>query len=275
MGTFKNAKSFAVAIPVLVFLVLSVLGTVLMDNNDGVKEEESEIVTIVTDNIITEEKEEVIISDESHEVVASTDESDEVVTSTDDTDHKEVSSTQPSILEVKPSKHVTTIKLHKKNHQDNIPFKAMNMFPGDKESQNFNVEVSYKGNVDVHFKIDVNSSDQKLAEVLECEVVLITTGETLYKGLIKEMPESVVHTLSSRKSTVDELSYRITTYLDTSVGSEYMNETLEANFSWWVEDIKQLEPLPDTGYDLYIYLLSALGCVLSIIFLNKGYREEK
>lgn len=127
------------------------------------------------------------------------------------------------------------IRLHKRNREENISFDVGNMFPGDKIEKNYCVQVSYQDKVTVHFEIDIDDGYEKLAEVLKCKVVLRTTGEKLYDGLVKDMPQSLDYTMKSSKKTTEELYYEITAYLDTSVGNEYQNKSLMADFMWWIE----------------------------------------
>ena len=141
----------------------------------------------------------------------------------------------------------TTIELYSTQPEENTPFQVSNMFPGDSETKRFRVQVSYHDNVTVHYKATVRSGYEKLAEVLKVKVNLLTTGETLYDGLMKDMPGSLTHELASTATTTDELYYEITAYLDTSVGNEYQNKDLIADFTWWVEETENLEPLPKTG----------------------------
>lgn len=142
----------------------------------------------------------------------------------------------------------TTLSLYRRHAQTNVPFEVLNMFPGDVEIRDYCVQVSYDNTVTVKFRAEVRPDVdyQKLAEVLKCKVVLTTTGETLYDGLMKEMPTSVDHVLRATASTTDELDYQITAYLDTSVGNEYQDKPLIADFIWWVEEEDNLES-PKTG----------------------------
>lgn len=116
------------------------------------------------------------------------------------------------------------------------------------ETKFFRVQISYHDKVTVHFKATVRAGYEKLAEVLQVRVKLLTTGETLYNGLMRDMPASMTHKLASANSTTDELYYEITAYLDTSVGNdEYQNKDLIADFKWWVEKTGNLDNPPKTG----------------------------
>lgn len=127
-----------------------------------------------------------------------------------------------------------TLKLYKGRAEDSTAFHVENMFPGDRSNKSYRLEVSYKGSVTVHFHADIRKGYEKLAEVLKCKVSV--DGTQLYDGLMKDMPESISHTLPQSSGTTADLDYDISVYLETSVGNEYMNKELYADFRWWVNE---------------------------------------
>ncbi|MBQ7795049.1 MAG: LPXTG cell wall anchor domain-containing protein [Lachnospiraceae bacterium] len=141
----------------------------------------------------------------------------------------------------------TKLTIYRNKPEDSVPFNMKNMFPGDTETNNYYLAVSYRGSITVHFHADVKPGGEELAEVLNCKVVLLTTGETLYDGPIGEMPVSLDHHLTSNGVTTEELEYEITASLATSVGNEYMNKELYADFRWWAEPQK----IPEDEGDWY------------------------
>ncbi len=118
----------------------------------------------------------------------------------------------------------------------NAPFDVVNMFPGDAVTQDYTVQVRHKDPVVLHFRADVRDGFETLAEVMMIRVELPGKGVTLYDGLMRDMPASVDYTLARGERSLD---YRITAYLDTSVGNDYQNQQLKADFRWWY--------LEDTG----------------------------
>ena len=115
----------------------------------------------------------------------------------------------------------------------------------------------------VHYKAAVRPGYEKLAEVLMVRVDLLTTGETLYDGLMRDMPGSLTHKLTG--SGDDELYCQITAYLDTSVGNEYQGKDLLADFKWWVEETGNLNPTPATGDPLPVRLLTLTTVVSGLL----------
>lgn len=179
-----------------------------------------------------------------------------------------------------PAREAAAIALHNRQPQDNVPFSVGNMFPGDRETKYFNVQVSHHDTATVHFKAEVRPGYEKLAEVMQVHIQLLTTGETLYDGLMRDMPESVTHALYAAEDTTDELYYEITAYLDTSVGNAYQNKDLVADFHWWVAETGNLTPPPKTGDNSAIILWSVVAtacaalCVILLVLRKKEEDEQ-
>jgi len=170
----------------------------------------------------------------------------------------------------------TTILLYNRNPDDNTPFSAQNMFPGDMITKDYRVYVSYKADVTVKFRVDVREGYEKLAEVMLCKVELLTTGETVYAGLMRDFPESWDHILETNSKTTTGLEYRITAYLDTGVGNEYQNQELVADFQWWVEEDENLSDNPDTGdtFNAFLFLGLMIGSAFVFGLLFAARKKE-
>ena len=137
--------------------------------------------------------------------------------------------------------------------------------------------MSYHDTITVHYKATVRPGYEKLAEVLKVRVNLLSTGETMYDGLMRDMPESLTHKLASKKSATDELYYEITAYLDTSVGNDYQNKDLVADFKWWVEETGNLDDSPQTGdtSNILLWAVLAAGSLGMIIILLVTRRRKE
>ena len=146
---------------------------------------------------------------------------------------------QPASRETKAEAAVISLRRRKK--EDNVPFSVSNMFPGDAETKYYCVRVSHKSDAAVYFHADIRKGYEKLAEVLKCKVVLLTSEETLYDGLMKDMPGPLTCEISEDSPLTSELYYEITAYLDTSVGNDYQMKDLIADFRWWVVDSESLD----------------------------------
>lgn len=171
--------------------------------------------------------------------------------------------------------------LHANQATDNTPFAVPNMFPSDVETRYYCVQVCYRQTVTVRYHADIRPGYEKLAEVLKTRITLLTTGEVLYDGLMRDMPDSLNHTLTTKKDVdTQELFYQIDVYLDTSVGNDYQNKQLIADFRWWVEETENLEPPPKTGDETPLLLfgilagVSVLGIIILIIVVKRKEEGE-
>lgn len=110
-------------------------------------------------------------------------------------------------------------------------FSVENMFPGDSETQNFFIEIKDDGIKAVSFGVEINGIDL-LSQVLMLRITVDGAENIIYDGAMFDLPER----LSAPVSSGSVQAWQITAYLDTSVGNEYANADLSADFVWWVDD---------------------------------------
>lgn len=179
------------------------------------------------------------------------------------------------------SRQAVSISLYNKHAQDNTAFEADNMLPGDSMTRYFRIQVSHQNPVTVHYHADVQKGYEKLAEVLKLRIVLLSTDEVLYDGPIGEMPQSLDITLNARTKTTDEIYYEMTAYLDTSVGNDYQNLGLAADFRWWVDgnETGNLTRPPKTGdtFQLMLWLIVIVvsGTIIILWIINRRRRRDE
>ena len=96
----------------------------------------------------------------------------------------------------------------------------------------------------------------------------------IFDGAIKDMPTSLDVPLFASKKTESTVEYEITAYLETSVGNEYMNTELLADFKWWVEEKENLSS-PQTGDRFYLnlWLMLTFGSLLFLVLLWKKCKK--
>ena len=267
----KEIKVIIIVLACLLGLSLLALGGTLIYNK--IANTTSATVT-VPDNLITPD-DDTTKPDSSESNSQAPDSSDtQAPSSSADTS----SSAVPAQSTTAETKKAATIELYNKQPEENTAFAVGNMFPGDSETKYFRVRVSYHDKITVHYKATVRPGYEKLAEVLKVRVNLLSTGEMLYDGLMRDMPESLTHKLASKKSITDELYYEITAYLDTSVGNDYQNKDLIADFKWWVEETGNLDDSPQTGDTSNILLWAVLaacsGSMMILLLVVRRRKEE-
>ena len=266
----KKIKIVIIILAILLGLSLLALGGTVIYN----KIANNTLATVtVPDNLITPD-EDTTKPDSSESNSQAPDSSD---TQTPSSSADASSSAVPTQSTTAEAKKAATIELYNKQPEENTPFQVGNMFPGDAEIKYFCVRVSYHDKITVHYKATVRPGYEKLAEVLKVRVKLLSTGETMYDGLMRDMPESLTHKLASKKSTTDELYYEITAYLDTSVGNDYQNKDLIADFKWWVEETGNLDDSPKTGdtSNILLWAVLAAGSLSLIIILHVTRRRKE
>ena len=271
----KKIKIVIIILAILLGLSLLALGGTLIYNKIA---NATPATVTVPDNLITpdEDTTKPDSSDSQAPDSSDTEKPDGSYTKTPDSSAAASFSAVPTQSTTAEVKKAATIELYNKQPEENTPFQVENMFPGDSETKYFRVRVSYHDKITVHYKATVRPGYEKLAEVLKVRVNLLSTGETMYDGLMRDMPESLTHKLASQKSTTDELYYEITAYLDTSVGNEYQNNDLIADFKWWVEETGNLDDSPQTGDTSNILLWAVLAaCSLSMMILLLVVRMRK
>lgn len=266
----KKIKIIIIVLACLLGLSLLALGGTLIYNKIA---NTTPATVTVPDNLITPD-EDTTKPDSSESNSQAPDSSDTQTPSSSADASSSAVPTQSTTAEVKKA---ATVELYNKQPEENTPFAVGNMFPGDVETKYFRVRVSYHDKITVHYKATVRPGYEKLAEVLKVRVNLLSTGETMYDGLMRDMPESLTHKLASPKSATDKLYYEITAYLDTSVGNDYQNKDLIADFKWWVEETGNLDDSPQTGDTSNILLwavLAACSGSMTILLLVTRRRKE-
>lgn len=154
-----------------------------------------------------------------------------------------------STSDIQPNNPVSDFSFYNRHAEYNTPFRVVNMFPGDTETKHYSVKVTHKSSIVLHFGAEIRDGYEKLAEVLNCRVVLSDNGELLYDGLMRDMPESLEHLLITKNSVTDYVDYDITAYLNTSVGNEYMNQDLYADFRFWADEADMTDLIANGIYD--------------------------
>lgn len=256
----KTLKVLIITLSVLLVISLTSLACILIFKRFNPSKPAS---VTVSDNIITPEKE--------NSDVSSAPESSQ-------------SSGQTSASASSGASNVSgsgrkALYLHSRVTGDNTPFKVTNMFPGDSKTNYYCIRVSHKGDVVLRFGANVRQGHEKLAEVLCCRIALADSDEVLYDGPMQDMPNSINHALNTEKSTISEVNYEITAYLDTSAGNEYQSLysiDLIADFEWWVEETENLES-PKTGDEtkLILWLCLVVIALLILILLWKKLKKEE
>jgi hypothetical protein len=158
--------------------------------------------------------------------------------------------------------------------EDIQSFEVRNMFPGDTVEKYFYVHISFNNQIVLNYHADIVTGED-LASVLDCKIELLTTGETLYEGIMSEMPTAVKQIIVTDGSAIGELYYKITVHMDTNVGNEYQNEYLRADFRWWINKRKASDlPGIDGGTKIIRFTNDSIETIPGLVETTSGETVE-
>lgn len=231
----KGLKITIIILVILLALSLAFLAVIYIYNAISPK---VNITAVASNNYLTSESD--VSSDSSANNISSTAPTDEITSSV---------GAVTSTVANKPNNPIGNFTFFNRHTEYNTAFRVVNMFPGDKETKNYSVKIEHKSSIVVHFSAKIRKGYEKLAEVLKCRVVLPYNGEVLYDGLMCDMPESLEHLLATKTNVTNYVDYEVTAYLDTSVGNEYMNKDLYADFRFWADEAEMSDLIANGIYD--------------------------
>lgn len=237
----KNLKIAIIALAILLALSLIFLAIIYIYKIVSPK---YSVTAVVPDNVLTSEVDgSSNSSDDNH--------SSSKPSSISSTNSEPTSSagTSTSSVDNKSTNPIRSFTFFNRHTEYNTAFRVVNMFPGDREIKNYSVKVEHKSSIVVHFSAKIRDGYEKLAEVLKCRVVLPQNNEVLYNGLLRDIPESLEHLLATKESVTNYVDYEVTAYLDTSVGNEYMNKDLYADFRFWADEAEMSDLIAHGIYD--------------------------
>lgn len=253
-----SAKVIIIVLSVLLALSIAALGYVVIKNKSFLD------TSVSGDNIITNESESQPESVSTPIVI----QNDSSISSFDSEGDAVVSDAEEG----------TSLFFSTEKNEDVLPFSVGNMFPGDSHAKIYTVNVSHKNDVTLHFRADIRPGYEKLAEVLMIKITDLSSSETLYDGLMRDMPQSVERVLigADRSSSV---TYETIAYLNTSVTNEYMNQQLCADFRWWIEeqDLENLDKPPRTFdiSDISVPVIFLVASALVFIMIKRRRRANE
>lgn len=134
------------------------------------------------------------------------------------------------------------LTLRASSPKENMPFRVIDMLPGDSVTQTFVVNVKDRDARELRFALRLIPGSKKLAEVLNIRIFtasanapLDETTAPLYDGTFAELSEQTLSDpliLDLNGDSSEKIYYAICVSLDTSAGNEYQNLSLEAQFHW-------------------------------------------
>lgn len=175
-----------------------------------------------------------------------------------------------------PAISAAQIVLSGSQAEDTSDFSTDDLFPGDHQTQYYNVQVTYRDQLSLCLDSSIRS-DNKLTDVMKVCIRLPSTGEQLYDGPAKEM-SCITYDLNSTGKVTEDICYEVTFYLDPSVNNDYQNMDFNVDFNWWAEDPDVLRP-PFRSDVIKVLLCVALavtaGLVAVVLIEEYTDKEDK
>lgn len=169
------------------------------------------------------------------------------------------------------------LELYAGKPEINREFDVRNMLPGDVETRYFCVRAYHSTDIDVFFQANIAGQTKALGEVLHIKVTQMETGEVLCDAPFSEIDgkEFAVEVAANTRGETT-VYYQIDLSLDTSVGNEYQELMLKADFKWYVKDEGRLDS-PQTGdaADLVLWFAAAISLLLILLLLFTRHGKEE
>lgn len=168
------------------------------------------------------------------------------------------------------------LELYSRNPGVNEKFSVYDMLPGDNVTGYFCVRINHEADIELFFSSHITEMTKDLGKVLNIRITSMNTGDVIWDGPFSEADDKEFSRLFTADGSGQTLAYyKIDVYLDTSVGNEYQNAELKADFRWYVKEDGKLTP-PKTGdsYDLEIMAaVAAVSFILLMIFAARLRKE--
>ena len=180
---------------------------------------------------------------------------------------------------VTAQKEAQLLQLYSGHADENVPFAADNLLPGDSVTQYYAVQIHHTKELALLFRADVTEETKALGNVLHIRVKNLETGAVLCDGMFSEIDgREFSQTFAAAQDGESMAYYEITVSLDTSVGNEYQAARLLADFHWYAPEEEDLGDAPQTGDALALFLgtvaaISAIGLILLVLYRRRKEAE--
>ncbi len=171
------------------------------------------------------------------------------------------------------------LSLYQGKPGDNEVFQVQNMFPGNKEEKLYAVQVHHGEDIVLYFDVDVTQQTKELAKALQIRVTHRDSGTVIYDGTFADMkPDGYSLTLPKPENDQTIAYFKIEVSAPTSLGNEYQNAMLKANFKWYVEDEGGLLPPTGDSPDLFLWggmMAISAALIIVLLFVRRRNKEEE
>lgn len=153
--------------------------------------------------------------------------------------------------------------------EDNCVFSVDDLFPGDHQTQYYNVQVTYRDRLSLCLASSVRT-DNSLSDAMKVCIRLPSTGEQLYDGPAKEM-SCITYDLNTSGKVTEDICYEVTFYLDPTVSNDCQDMDFNVDFNWWAEDPDALRApfRSDVVKVLLCIVLAVTACLVAVVLIEE------
>ncbi len=182
--------------------------------------------------------------------------------------------------DIRPSAPV--LEFYQGKAEYNRRFEVRNILPGDVMERYYCIRAHHSEDVTLVFRAEVTEQTKNLGDVLDVSVLNGETGSVLCEGSFNEIHNKEFSAkLPANPNKITDTYYYVKVSVDTSVGNDYQQAGLLADFHWYIDEGDSgLEALPQTGDSSHIWLWvvvagSALLLVFILIFVRRKDDDEE
>ena len=178
-----------------------------------------------------------------------------------------------------PGAKAVTMELFQGRPEANQKFTAHNLLPGDRVTQYYCVKTYHNSDLTLLFHAQVTEETKDFSEALHLKVTQAETGKVLCDAPFSQVRDREFSQLLERNAQGETVScYQVEVSLDSSVGNEYQQAELKADFTWFVKENSGLTP-PKTG-DTASVALSVMVALCSfllilLLLLKRGKGDDR
>ena len=170
----------------------------------------------------------------------------------------------------------SVLELYNSHPGDNEAFEVSGMLPGDTVTKYFCIKAYHDTDITVYFTADITEQTARLGDALKIKVTRLDDGTVLCDDSFSAVDGKEFSEKFAAGETGETVAYyRVDVSADTSLGNEYQEASLTADFSWFVKDDGGLLPPTGDGMTIGLWITAAISLSMLIVLLLKRRKEEK
>ena len=168
-----------------------------------------------------------------------------------------------------------SLELRKKQPEVSDSIEISHMKQDDVLEKHYIVRLNHSDDMELLFRIDVESSTDGISEALKAKVYDITNDRVLLDDSLKNLDNKIYREMKTgNASKKNDTRYEITVYFDEPVGDKYAQSELEATFNWYVSEEDADKLITSKTGNVKVILYSFVFAVILILVLTIAFRKH-